>query len=138
MSHTSLNLMRGRTLAFAAVVELGTGFVMMIDPLRLAQLLLGEEISGAGALLGRCFGIALFAQGLACWPNRERCAEGSLPAFRSMLTYNALIALYLAYLGTVGRAGGVLLWPAVAVHAVVGLLLAWTWRPRRAGMPLTE
>ena len=45
MSHTSLNLMRGRTLAFAAVVELGTGFVMMIDPLRVAQLLLGEEIS---------------------------------------------------------------------------------------------
>jgi len=36
--------------------------------------------------MGRCFGIALFAQGLACWPQQQRAAESSLPAFRSMLT----------------------------------------------------
>jgi len=36
--------------------------------------------------MGRCFGIALFAQGLACWPQHQRAAESSLPAFRSMLT----------------------------------------------------
>src|SRR5437899_11912417 len=31
-----------------------------------------------------------------------------------------------------GRApGGLLLWPGVALHAVVALLLAWTWRDER-------
>lgn len=40
-----------------------------------------------------------------------------------------VIALYLAYLGTAGPRGGVLLWPGVALHAVVALGL-WTWRSR--------
>jgi hypothetical protein len=80
-----------------------------------------------GSVLGRCFGIALLGLGLACWPGRSR-AESGLPAFRAMLSYNALIALYLAYLGTVGRMAGMLLWPAVALHAIVMLLLAWTGR----------
>jgi hypothetical protein len=60
--------------------------------------------------------------------GREQRAESGSPAFRAMLTYNVLIALYLAYLGTVGHLRGVLLWPAVGLHAVVALLLVWTWR----------
>ncbi len=40
-----------------------------------------------------------------------------------MLTYNALIALYLGYLGTVGHMQGLLLWPAVLLHAVVAVWL---------------
>jgi hypothetical protein len=54
-----------------------------------------------------------------------------------MSTYNALIALYLAWLGIVGHMGGLLLWPAAALHAVVALLLLWTWRNERGG-PATE
>jgi hypothetical protein len=75
--------------------------------------------------------IALLALGLACWPGRQRVASGSAP-FRAMLTYNALIALYLAYLRTAGP-GGPLLWPAVALHASMALLLIGTWAdPRRS------
>ena len=44
-----------------------------------------------------------------------------------MLAYNPLIALYLAYLGAVGLTG-VLLWPAIAEHCLVTLLLFVTWR----------
>jgi hypothetical protein len=55
-----------------------------------------------------------------------------------MLTYNVLIALYLAYLGTVGHLGGVLWWPAVALHTVVALLLVWTWRDGRRGKATRE
>ena len=47
-----------------------------------------------------------------------------------MLTYNALIALYLAYVGTVAHLGGLLLWPAVALHGVVALLLVWAGREK--------
>jgi hypothetical protein len=129
MSETNLNT-SGKILAFAAVVEVGTGLVLMIDPAIVVKLLLGAEASGTGILLGRCFGVALLALGVACWPGRGRAASGS-PMFRGMLIYNALIALYLAYLGTVGHLGGLLLWPGVALHAVVALLLGWTWRDER-------
>jgi len=129
VSESSPNTLR-TILAFAAVVEVGTGLVLMIDPAIVAALLLGAEISGVGTLLGRCFGIALLALGLACWPSRQRAESGS-PAVRAMLTYNALIALYLTYLGTVGHIGGLLLWPGVVLHAVVALLLVWMWRNER-------
>jgi hypothetical protein len=80
-------------------------------------------------LLGRCFGIALLALALACGPSRLRAGSDS-PAFRAMLIYNALITLYLACPGTVGRLGGLLLWPGVALHALVALSLVWTWRSK--------
>ena len=122
MSETSRNTLR-KILAFAAVVEFGTGFLLVIDPTIVVTLLLGAEVSGAGILLGRCFGIALLALGVACWPERQRVGSGA-PAFRAILIYNVLIALYLAYLGTVGHLRGLLLWPGVVLHALVALLLA--------------
>ena len=126
MSETRLFTQRN-ILAFASVVEAGTGLVLMIDPALVVKLLLGADVSGVGIPLGRCFGIALLVLGLACWPSRQR-SENSAPALRAMLTYNLLIALYLAYLGTAGHLGGLLLWPGVALHAVVALLLVWIWR----------
>ena len=117
-------------LAFAAAVEVGTGIVMISDPAILARLLLGLEVSAEGVMLGRCFGIALLALGLACWPGRHRPDNGS-HSFRAMLTYNVLIGLYLAYLGTIGHRGGWLLWPAAVLHIAVGLLLIWARRNER-------
>jgi Ca2+/Na+ antiporter len=129
VSETNLSQSK-KVLAFAAVVEVGTGLVLMIDPAIAVRLLLGAEVSGVGPLLGRCFGIALLALGLVCWPARPR-AESDSRVIQAMLIYNGLIALYLAYLGTVEHLEGWLLWPAVALHAVVALLLVWTWRSER-------
>jgi hypothetical protein len=128
MSETSHTILR-KTLAFAAVAEVGTGFALMFAPALVIALLLGADASAAALLVGRFFGIALLALGLACWPGRQPAESGS-PAFQGMLVYNALVALYLAYLGTVGHMGGILLWPAAALHAVVALLLVWTWGRR--------
>ena len=44
-----------------------------------------------------------------------------------MLTYSALVTLYLLYLGIRGEWVGPLLWPAVVLHAVLTLLLARAW-----------
>ena len=74
---------------------MGTGLVLMIDPAIVVRLLLGVDIAGVALLLGRCFGIALFALGWACWPGRRRTDIPS-SAKRAMLLYNVLIALYLA------------------------------------------
>lgn len=119
-----------KILAFSAAAEIGTGLVLMIKPAIVVTLLLGADVAGVAIAVARCFGIVLLALGLACWPSSQRAQSGS-PAFRAMLTYNALIALYLAYLGTIRHLEGVLLWPGAALHAVVALLLVWTWRQKR-------
>ena len=111
-----------KILSFASLVEVGTGLALIIAPRLVVGLLLGAELAAESVPLGRVAGVALLALGLACWPGRQQVDSAS-PALRGMLTYNVLLALYLAYLGTAGHQGGVLLWPAVVLHAVVALLL---------------
>jgi hypothetical protein len=40
-----------------------------------------------------------------------------------MLTYSAAVTLYLAYVGFSGASSGMLLWPAVVLHAILTALL---------------
>lgn len=71
-------------------------------------------------------GIALLGLGAAC-------ASGSPAAALGLLVYSALVTLYLAFLGLQGEWVGVLLWPAVALHAVLTPLLEGA--RRRSGAP---
>jgi len=111
-----------RLLALAAVLEGATGLALMIDPAVVAQLLLGADLSAAGPVVARVAGCALVALGIACWPSRDEIGK-FIPAARAMFTYNALVACYLTYLGIGGHFAGVLLWPAVAIHGLISLLL---------------
>ena len=65
--------------------------------------------------MARVTGIALIALGVACWPGTPLVG---------MLTYSAAVTLYLAYVGFAGGSTGILLWPAVALHAILTALLA--------------
>jgi hypothetical protein len=104
-----------RVLVFAAIGEAATGLALLIVPSLVGHLLIGAEITGAAVIVARVAGIALIGLGLACWPG---------PPLAGMLTYGALATLYLSYLGVRGDWVGPLLWPAVALHAVLTLLLA--------------
>ena len=115
-----------KLLGVAAVIEAATGIALMIYPLLVVVLLLGVGVSGPGIALGRVAGFALLSLGLACWPNLDS-AGANIPALRALLTYNLLVTLYLAYLGIDGQWVGSLLWPAVALHAVLTFLLARAW-----------
>lgn len=121
---------RGKTLAFAALVEAATGLALLIDPVLVAALIWGAELDIVAPVLARCFGIALLALAMACWPGLRGRGGGTSP-LQAMLVYNALLALYLAYLGVVQHLSGPLLWPAVVFHAGVALLLAWPARGAR-------
>ena len=103
------------TLIFAAVAEVATGLGLLIVPSLVGQLLLGEQFAGVAIPVARVAGIALIALGIACWPG---------PPLVGMLTYSAVVTLYLAYLGFAGGLTGVLLWPAVVVHLILTALLA--------------
>ena len=107
-----------KTLPFAAVAEAATGLALLIVPSLVGQLLLGEEVTGVAIPVARVAGIALIAFGIACWPG---------PPLVGMLTYSAVVTLYLAYLGFAGGLAGVLLWPAVALHLVLSIFLGRAW-----------
>jgi hypothetical protein len=106
-----------KLLTVCAVVELTTGLALLLTPGLVSHLLLGVSATEVSNLFARCFGLALIALGIACWPRPE-----SIAAVRSMLFYNGVVALYLAYVG-VFVSSGLLLWPAVVFHAVMSALL---------------
>jgi len=101
-------------LVLAAVAEAATGVALLIVPSLVGRLLLGEELTGVAVPVARVAGIALIALAIACWPGPPRVG---------MLTYNAAVTLYLAYVGFAGGLTGMLLWPAVVLHATLTALL---------------
>ena len=112
-----------KLLAITAAAEAATGLALLAVPPIVVRLLFGAEIACAGTVITRIGGISLIALGLACWPGRDSGGRANR-ALYGMLTYSALATLYLGYLGAVGEWVGILLWPAVGLHAVVTILLA--------------
>jgi hypothetical protein len=103
-----------RVLVLAAVSEAATGVALLMVPSLVGQLLFGVELTGIAMTVARVAGIALIALGVACWPGTPLVG---------MLTYNAAVTLYLAYVGFTGGLSGLLLWPVVVLHAILTALL---------------
>ena len=120
-----------KLITFASAAEIATGLALLVAPQIVISLLIGGDEPVRAMPLARVAGIVLLALGVACWPPGGS-ATSEPPAVRAMLMYNALIALYLAYLFAAGHLGGVLLWPAVLLHAAVAVMLAWAWRAERS------
>jgi hypothetical protein len=101
-------------LLLAAVGEAATGVALLVVPSLVGRLLLGEDLAGVAVTVARVAGIALIGLAVACWPGR---------ALIGMLTYSAAVTLYLAFVGLAGASTGILLWPAVVLHAILTALL---------------
>ena len=106
------------TLAFAAIGEAVTGLALLIAPSLVGELLLGEQLAGVAIPVARVAGMGLVGLGTACWPGTP---------LAGMLIYSTAVTLYLAYLGFAGGLVGVLLWPALALHVVLSILLGCAW-----------
>jgi len=115
-----------KLLIFAALSEGATGLILLAYPPIVVRLLFDEEIAGSGVFMSRLAGASLVALAVACWPDGDW-----LRGFYGMVTFSSLAMLYLGVLGVGGNAG-ILLWPAVVVHAalVAFLVLGW-WRQRK-------
>jgi hypothetical protein len=114
----------GPALALVALGEAATGLALLLAPAIVARLLLGlDDPTGVALVIARVTGIALIGLGLSCWPGST--------ALAGMLTYSGGVTLYLALVGLGGEWVGVLLWPAVVLHAVLTGLLAWAWFRQR-------
>jgi hypothetical protein len=103
-----------KLLIIVALGEAATGLAFLTVPSLVGQLLFGQEPTDVAIPLARVTGVALIALGVACWPG---------PPLVGMLTYSAVVALYLAYLGLAGGLTGIFLWPAVVLHVILTTLL---------------
>jgi hypothetical protein len=105
-----------------AVIEAGTGIVLVVTPALVVHLLLGSAIAGAAVPLGRIAGVALLALGVACGiasgEAHSRAAKGLASA---MVIYNIGTVVVLGAAGIQSQAAGIFLWLAVALHASMSI-----------------
>ena len=116
-----MGALRWTTLTAAAEVGL-TGLILIVSPSLFGWLVLGVELNEAAQALGRIAGFAMLGFGIASWPAGA-AAGPTEQATRALLIYNVLATIYLGYLGVAAKPG-VLLWPAVALHAAIAVTLA--------------
>ncbi len=109
-------------LKLTGIIETATGIGLVAVPSVVVRLLLGSPLdTSAAVMLGRVAGAALLALGVACWLARDdtqsRAARGLVVA---MLMYNIPATAVLAFAG-IGLGQGVMLWPAVVLHAAMAV-----------------
>jgi len=123
----------GRTLLIVtALVETPIGLMLLVSPALVVALLLGVPLDAPAALIvGRIAGAALLSFGGACWLARD---DGPSRARRGLVTgmllYNCAGGAVLTHAAAGVRLAGVLMWPAVALHAA---LAVWCFVCLRSG-----
>ncbi len=122
-------------LLITALFEAATGLCFLVLPTVLFAGLLGLRHASVDAVfVGRLAGAALLAIGIASWTAR---AETQTPAQLGLLTgiliYNATASILLAFAGSVSKMFGVMLWPAVAIHAILAVWCFFCLLPERRG-----
>ena len=115
--------MARKLLIVTTLVETPIGVMLLLSPSLVARFLLGVSLDAPAALIvGRIAGAALLSLGGACWLARD---EGPSRARRglvaAMLLYNCAAGAVLANAAAGLRLGGVLMWPVVALHAILAV-----------------
>jgi hypothetical protein len=116
-----------RIVGFTALVELATGIALLLNPALVVFLLLRTPTDATAQVVARGLGIALLALAAALRPLHGATAVAA-PVVQAALIYNALMALFLASVSIVLHMGGLLVWAAVALHAILAVLRVTTWQ----------
>ena len=116
-----------------AAIEVGAGVALLLMTSVSASLLLGSPLASPSAMVvGRLAGVALLTLGIACWLGRgEGESHAANALVGAMMFYNAAAAVLLSY-ARIGLAlAGVLLWPAILLHAAMTIWCFANLRDRR-------
>jgi hypothetical protein len=98
------------------------------------RLLFATNPEGVGIALARFARVGLLALGIACLPSTA--AGSGRSALLGLLVFNFGVAILFAWVGVATTLHGVLLWPAVVLHAVIAVaLLAQLLTPRAGRLP---
>jgi hypothetical protein len=112
-----------KLLTVTAIVETGAGVALLGLPSVTASLLLGAALEGGVAVsLARVGGAAILALSIVCWLTRDGQGRAARGLVSAMVFYNLAVAGVLASASFGDGLYGMLLWPAVAFHVVMG---AW-------------
>ncbi len=107
----------------SAIIEVLTGFALLVAPLFVIGLLLGDGLGPIGVAVARVLGIGLISVGVAGWESQGQ--DSRLAPRAGLCTYNIGAALAFVILGTYGGMNGVLLWPAAILHTLIGAMILW-------------
>ena len=112
----------------AAAFEVAFGVFAFVLPRTALVLLLGSEPVPIAVVITRVAGIAIVCLGVACYPGGPR------QGLYGMLAYGVLVMVYLIVVA-IGGTKGILLWPAIVVHALlsVSLIVAARAHPPSSG-----
>jgi hypothetical protein len=113
--------MRLRSVLTAAWVEVIAGPAFLIVPDLACRLLFATRLDVIGIILTRFVGIGVFSLGIACLPARARTSNRH-PVL-ALSAFNAAAAILFAWVGINTALRGVLLWPAVVLHAGIAAAL---------------
>ena len=106
-----------------AVIEVGAGVALVVWPSLSVTLLLGSGLyTFVAVTLGRVAGAALLALGVACWLARlDGQSRASTGLVTAMVLYNLAVVVILASARIGWGLGGVALWLAVVLHAMMAV-----------------
>ena len=102
----------------SAMLEVLAGLGLLFAPAFAIALLLGDGLGQTGVAATRVLSIGLFALGISTWEPAQRPVYNGTRI--GLCTYNIGAAASLAVLSISGAAGGILLWPTVGLHALLG------------------
>ena len=105
----------------SAIVEILTGLALLVAPLFVIELLLGDGLGPVGVAVTRVLGIGLLSVGVAAWESQEQ--DIRLAPRAGLCIYNVAVAALLTMLGTTGGIHAPLLWPVVISHGLIGALM---------------
>jgi hypothetical protein len=119
-------MQKSSVIKLAAWLEIIVGAGLVLDLDLLTRLLFAAEPQGVGGPLGRVAGIALIALGVGGLRSTDVGERGS--GVLGLFVYNAVGAIFFAWVAVASVFRGVLLWPAVILHAAMACALLWTSR----------
>jgi len=118
-----LMMQRARLFLVTAIIEAATGLSLLGIPSIPLSLLLGiHQTVPETLLITRLAGAALLVIGIICYFARnDQHSPAQHGVLIGILFYNLTAAAILAYAGISLEMHGILLWPAVVLHAALGL-----------------
>lgn len=100
----------------SATIEILTGIALLFVPLLIIELLLGEGSNDIGVAVARVLGIGLLSLGVSTWE------ASTLAPKIGICLYNIGVAILFIFLNYSGI-HGILIWPAILLHGVMGLAM---------------
>jgi len=107
----------------SAIIEILTGLALLVAPVFVIGLLLGDGLGPTGIAVARVLGIGLLSVGVAAWESPGQDTRLAQRVGLCIFNVGAVVAFVI--FGTYGGMSGILLWPAVVLHALIGAMMAW-------------